>query len=410
MKLEDVVTKDSEPSEKDHFEPAQTEAVRPRRGRRLLWFLLIPAVLATSAFFGARARQRTNEELQATTTSLDVQTVQVIHLQRGASTSDLTLPGMIQALSQSPVYARVDGYVRTWYGDIGTPVTKGQLLAEIDAPEVDQQLNQARAALSQVETSLALAKITAARYQDLIKTNSVAQQEVDQANQNLAAQTANVQAATANVSRLEQMQGFEKIVAPFDGVITLRKTDFGDLVNAGNAGAGQELFRISQNNTVRVFVTVPEEFSNQVGPGTKASMDLTELPSRHFAAAVTRTTGAIDANSRTLTVELDVPNPSGELLPGAYANVHFQLPLGVVPRVLPSSAILFQADGPQVGVVNGHNQAELRKVTLGHDFGDTIQIMTGVRSTDAVIANPPDFLTNGMRVAVQSASGNGKEN
>ena len=170
---------------------------------------------------------------------------------------------MIQAFSQSPVYARVDGYVRTWYVDIGAHVTKGQLLAEIDAPEVDQQLNQARAMLKQAETNLALAKVTAPRYQELIKTNSVSQQEVDQNNQNLAAQEANVQAATAAVGRLEQMQGFEKIVAPFDGVITERKTDFGDLVNAGNAGIGRELFRISQNNIVRVFVTVPEEFSQR---------------------------------------------------------------------------------------------------------------------------------------------------
>ena len=206
------------------------------------------------------------------------------------------------------------------------------------------------------------------------------------------------------------MQGFEKIAAPFDGVITLRKTDFGDLVNAGNAGVGRELFRISQNNIVRVFVTVPEEFSKQVQPGTRASMDLTELPNRRFAAAVTRTADAIDTNSRTLTVELDVPNPAGELLPGAYANVHFQLPLNVVSLVLPSSTILFQADGPQVGLVNHQNRVELRKVTLGHDFGDTIQILTGVRATDAVIANPPDSLTNGMLVAVQSASAQGKGN
>jgi RND family efflux transporter MFP subunit len=392
------------------LESSETDQHPPRSGRRLLWFLLIPVLLATSSFFEARARQEENQQLEAATKSLEVQTVNVIHPQRGKSSSDLSLPGMIQAFSQSPIYARVDGYVRTWYVDIGTHVTKGQLLAEIDAPEVDQQLNQARAMLNQAETGLAFAKITAARYQDLIKTNSVAQQEVDQNNQNLAAQTASVQAASAAVSRLEQMQGFEKIVAPFDGVITLRKTDFGDLVNAGNAGVGRELFRISQDNMVRVFVNVPEEFSTQVRPGTKASMDLTELPNRHFAAAVTRTTDAIDANSRTLTVELDIPNPSGELLPGAYANVHFQLPLNVAPLVLPSSAILFQADGPQIGVVNSQNQVELRRVTLGPDFGDTIQILTGVRSAEAVIANPPDSLTNGMRVAVQSDSGNKKGN
>jgi RND family efflux transporter MFP subunit len=401
-RLEDVVNEDVKSSEQDRH---------PRRsGKRLLWFLLIPVLLATSAFFGAQARQETSQQLRATTQSLELQTVNVIHPQRGQSSSGLTLPGMIQAFSQSPIYARVDGYVHTWYVDIGTHVTKGQLLAEIDAPEVDQQLNQARAVLSQTESNLALAKLTAPRYQELIKTNSVSQQEVDQNNQNLAAQTANVQAAKAAVSRLEQMQGFEKIVAPFDGVITLRKTDFGDLVNAGNAGAGRELFEISQNNIVRVFVTVPEEFSEQVRTGTKASMDLTELPNRHFAATVTRTTEAIDANSRTLTVELDVPNPTGELLPGAYANVHFQLPLNVVPLVLPSSAILFQASGPQVGVVNRQNQVELRRVALGHDFGDTIEIVNGVRRTDAVIASPPDFLTNGMRVAVQPAPGTEKGN
>jgi RND family efflux transporter MFP subunit len=410
MKLEDVVNKDSEHSEKEQPQPAQTELVRPRSGMRLLWFLAIPVVLATSAFFGAQARQRQSQQLAGTTQSLKVQTVNVIHPQRGTASSDLTLPGMIQAFSQSPIYARVDGYVRTWYVDIGTHVTKGQLLAEIDAPEVDQQLNQARAMLQQAQTTLALAKVTAPRYQELIKTNSVSQQEVDQNNQNLAAQTANVQAASAAVGRLEQMQGFEKIIAPFDGVITLRKTDFGDLVNAGNAGIGRELFRISQNNIVRVFVTVPEEFSKQVKPGTRASMDLTELPNRHFAAAVTRTTEAIDANSRTLTVELDVPNPSDELLPGAYANVHFKLPLNVVPLVLPSSTILFQADGPQLGLVNGKNHVELRKVTLGHDFGDTIQIVTGVRPADSVIANPLDSLTNGMRVAVQSTAGTGTGN
>jgi RND family efflux transporter MFP subunit len=376
----------------------------PRGGKRRLWFLLIPVVLCVSALFVAQARQRESRQLRATTSSLRVLTVNVIHPQPGKASSDLALPGMIQAFSQSPIYARVDGYIRTWYVDIGTHVTKGQLLAEIDAPEVDQQLNQARAMLSQAESSLALAKIVAPRYQDLVKSDAVSQQETDQANQNLAAQTANVQAAAAAVSRLEQMQGFEKIVAPFDGVITLRKTDFGDLVNAGNAGVGRELFQISQTKIVRVFVTVPEEFSKEVGPGTKATMDLTELPNRRFAAIVTRTTEAIDAHSRTLTVELDVPNPAGDLLPGAYANVDLQLPLNVVPLVLPSSAIIFQENGPEVGLVKSQNQVELRKVTLGHDFGDTIQVASGLRPTDAVIANPPDSLTDGIRVAVQTAS------
>jgi len=376
---------------------------RLRSGKPLLWFLVVPLALGASAFLGLQARQQQSEQLAQGTKALQVQSVRVVHPQRGNVSSDLTLPGMIQAFSQSPVYARVDGYVRSWYVDIGAHVTKGQLLAEIDAPDVDQQLNQARAMLNQAETNLALAKVTAPRYQELIKTNSVSQQEVDQANQNLAAQQANVQAAAAAVGRLEQMQGFEKIVAPFDGVITERKTDFGDLVNAGNSGTGRELFRISQNNVMRVFVTVPEEFSSEMKPGTKALMDVISLPNRHFAASVTRTADSIDATTRTLTVELDVPNPSGELLPGAYANVYFQLPLNVVPLVLPSSTILFQADGPQVGIVNSRNQVELRKVGLGHDFGDTIEMLTGVRAGDAVVANPPDSLTNGMRVSIQPA-------
>src|SRR5579859_1677309 len=316
----------------------------PRRGRRLLWFLVIPVLLVGAAFVGMRTREKENQQLVNTTKGRDVQPVRVIHAARGKSSSDLSLPGMIQPFSQSPVYARVDGYVRTWYVDIGAHVTKGQLLAEIDAPEVDQQLNQARAVLNQAQTNWDLAKVTAPRYQELIKTNSVSQQEVDQANQNLAAQEANVQAAIAAVNRLEQMQSYEKIVAPFDGVITERKTDFGDLVNAGNAGTGREMFRISQNTIVRVFVTVPEEFSSQVKAGTKASLDVISLPNRRFAASVTRTADSIDVTSRTLTVELDIPNPSGQLLPGAYANVHFQLPLGAAPLVVPASTILFQAN------------------------------------------------------------------
>jgi RND family efflux transporter MFP subunit len=376
----------------------------PRNGKRLLWFLVVPMLLCVSAFFGTEAREQQNRKLASATRSLEVQPLNVIHPERGKASSDLTLPGMIQAFDQAPIYARVDGYVRNWYVDIGARVTKGQLLAEIDSPEVDQQLNQARAFLQQAKANLALAEVTAPRYQELIKTNSVSQQEVDQNNQNLAAQQANVQAATAAVGRLEQMQGFEKIVAPFDGIITERKTDFGDLVNAGNGGMGRELFRISKNDVVRIFANVPEEFSSQVRPETRASLDVISLPNRRFAASVTRTADAIDPNSRTLTVELDVPNPSGELLPGAYANVHFRLPLNVVPLVLPASAILFQAAGPQVGVVTTPNRVELRKVALGHDFGDTIEVLNGIRASDAVIANPPDFLTNGMQVAVESAA------
>jgi len=372
---------------------------------RLLWFLLIPATLLIGAFFTVKAREATSQKLEKSTDSLAPETVSVLHATRGEPVSSITLPGMTQAYSESPVYARVNGYVRTWYADIGTHVRKGDLLAEIDAPDVDQQLNQARAMLNQSEANLELAKITTARYQDLIQTKSVSQQEVDQNNQNLAAQQANVQAATANVGRLEQMQGFEKVYAPFDGVITERKTDFGDLINAGNGGIGHELFRISRISTIRVFVNVPEEYSQQIVDGANTSMDLTELPGKKFGGTVTRTSNAIDPASKTLMVEVDVPNPSGQLLPGAYANIHFKVPRGFVPLVLPNSSILFQAAGPQVAIVGKGSKIELRKVTLGRDFGDTVEILSGVTAKDSVVANPPDSVTTGALVAVAQAAG-----
>jgi RND family efflux transporter MFP subunit len=374
------------------------------RGARLLWFLAIPAVLVVGGLFTVQARDRSGRQLATATQSLAVETVSVLHAVPGAPVSEITLPGMTQAYSESPIYARVSGYVRAWHVDIGAHVREGQLLAEIDAPEVDQELNQARAVLAQAGANQQLAQITAVRYQSLIKTNSVSQQEVDQNNQNLAAQQANVQAATAAVSRLEQMQGFEKVYAPFAGVITERKTDVGDLINAGNSGTGRELFHISQINTIRVFVNVPEEYSKQVSGGAQATMDLTALPGKSFAARVIRTSNAIDPGSRTLSVELDVPNPVGELLPGAYANVHFKLPLRVVPLVIPASSILFQAAGPQVGIVAPGNQVQLRSVSLGHDFGDTVEILSGITPEDAIIANPADSLTAGAHVAVDPAA------
>jgi RND family efflux transporter MFP subunit len=374
------------------------------RAARLLWFLLIPAPLLIGAFFTVKAREVSSRQLASATQSLAEETVNVLHATPGEPVSSVTLPGMTQAYSESPVYARVNGYVRTWYADIGAHVRKGDLLAEIDAPDVDQQLSQARAMLSQTEANLQLAKITAARYQDLIQTKSVSQQEVDQNNQNLAAQQASEQAATASVGRLEQMQGFERVYAPFDGVITERKTDVGDLINAGNDGTGRELFRVSQISTIRVFVNVPEEYSEQIVDGAGTSMDLTELPGKQFSGRVTRTSNAIDPASKTLLVEVDVPNPSGQLLPGAYANIHFRVPRGVVPLVLPNSSILFQSAGPQVAIVDRRNRIVLRKVSLGRDFGDTVEILSGVTSKDTVVATPPDSLTTGMQVTVAQSA------
>ena len=376
--------------------------------KRLLWFLIIPLVLACSALVTAFARRASNESVTATTKTLATQNVTVVHPALGSPVTDLTVPGTVQAFSESPVYARVSGYLRAWNADIGARVRKGQLLAAVDAPEVDQELSRARAMLTQAQANLQLASVTAARYRDLIQSNSVSQQEVDNNNQNFNAQTANVQAASAEVRRLEQMQGFENIYAPFDGVITARKTEVGDLINAGNSGVGAELFRISNIATMRIYVNVPEVYSGAMSTGVKATMEIASLAGRQFTGAVARTSHAIGMTSRTMLTEVDVPNPKGELYPGAYAQVHFHLPLKTAPLVVPGNAILFQAQGPQVSVVNSRNRVELRKVTLGRDFGNTIEILGGVTQADAVIANPPDYLVDGMVVAVQPAQAAGK--
>src|ERR1700720_1191581 len=405
------MTKQSETSVASDQGPSVTDQQKQAsrsNGKRLLWFLVIPVLLACSALVTAYARRTNNESLAATTAILASQNVNVIHAELGSPVTDLTVPGTVQAFSESPIYARINGYLRAWNADIGAHVGKGQLLAVIEAPEVDQELSHARAMLAQAQANLELATGTSARYRDLIKSNSVSQQEVDNNNQNLNSQTANVQAATAEVGRLQQMQGFEKIYAPFDGVITARKTEIGDLINAGNSGVGAELFRISNITTMRVYVNVPEVYSEAIAGGVRATMEVASLSNRQFTGAVARTSHAIGMNSRTLLTEVDVPNPKGELFPGAYAQVHFHLSLKVVPLVLPGNTILFQAQGPQVGVVNNQNRVELRKVTLGRDFGNSVEILSGIAQPDAVIANPPDYLVDGMSVAVQKPQSGGK--
>jgi RND family efflux transporter MFP subunit len=401
--LETSVAIDQEPSGTEQHKEASRS-----KGKRLLWFMVIPALLACSALVTAYARRTSNQSLAATTKTLALQNVNVIHAEPGSPVTDLTVPGTVQAFSESPIYARINGYLRVWNADIGAHVRKGQLLAVIEAPEIDQELSHARAMLAQAQANLQLATVTSARYRDLIQSNSVSQQEVDNNNQNLNSQTANVQAASAEVGRLEQMRGFEKIYAPFDGVITARRTEVGDLINAGNSGLGAELFRISNITTMRVYVNVPEVYSEAIASGVRASMEVASLSNRQFTGTVARTSHAIGMNSRTLLTEVDVPNPKGELFPGAYAQVHFHLALKTVPLVLPGNTILFQAQGPQVGVVNNQNHVELRKVTVGRDFGNRVEILSGISQPDAVIANPPDYLVEGMSVTVVNAQGSGK--
>jgi RND family efflux transporter MFP subunit len=381
--------------------PPTPEAEPDKRGG-MKWFLLVPVILCVCGAGIGFLRTGSTKTLAATTATLDTEPVTVTQAKRTAADTDISLPARLQGYSDSPIYARTSGYVAKWYVDIGGRVHQGELLAVIDAPEVDQELNQARAVLQQAQATLVLAKVTAKRYTDLLPTNAVAQQEVDQNTQNLGVQQAVVQAATANVNRLEQLHGFEKVVAPFDGVITQRRTDLGDLINAGNSGLGAELFRIAAIDVVRVFVSVPESYSDQIVDGLKATLELIALPGQQFEGTITRSSHSIAVASHTLLTEIDVPNPSGKLLPGAYAEVRIHLS-GAPGLTVPVGSVLFQAAGPQVAVVS-NNQVELRKVTLGRDFGNTIEITKGLCEQERIVASPPDYLVDGMHVIIQTPS------
>ena len=373
-------------------------------GHAVRWFLAIPAVLVVFGALTLVLRSRSSKALAATTQVMEAESVSVTHPEPGKPDNDLALPSMVQAYSDSPIYARTSGYVAHWYADIGTHVRQGQLLAVINSPEVDQELNQARAMLNQTQVNLNLAGVTAKRYQDLVGTNAVAQQEVDQNNQNLDSQKSALQAAQANVKRLEDLQSFERVIAPFDGVITQRLTDVGNLVNAGNGGANAQLFHIAKINMVRVFVPVPEVYSDQVKDGLSATLDLVQLVGKSFKGTVTRSSHSIDMASHTLLTEIDVTNPTGELLPGAYANVHLHLATPVQHLVVPTGAVLFQAAGPQVAVVTADRQVQLHAVSIGRDFGNTVEILSGVKAADQIISSPPDYLVNGMHVTVQATA------
>jgi RND family efflux transporter MFP subunit len=383
-----------------------TETIKRMRnasGKKLLWFMLLPAALCAGGLLTSVARSHTTKALAAETKSTAAEPVAVFHAKAGNETEELVMPAVLQAFDESPVYARVTGYVAKWYTDIGTRVQAGQILAVIDSPQVDQQLAQARASLNQAHANLSLANVTTQRYKDLIGSNSVSQQELDNNVQNQAVQNANLQSAMAQVAWLEQEQKYEKIVAPFDGIITERQTDIGNLVNAGNGGTGTELFRVSRISTMRIFVAVPEAYSEQVTDGMHVNVELNALPGQLFSGKVTRTDNAINPQSRTLLVEVDLPNSAGKLMPGAYAQVHFALASGVRPLTVPSGSILFQSAGPQVAVVDSKNKIELRNVALGKDLGASMEIASGITPQDQLVANPPDYLVDGMPVSIQQS-------
>jgi RND family efflux transporter MFP subunit len=363
-------------------------------------------IIAVVVIAGVIPREKARAALVTETRDLAIPTVAVIHPKMGAPQTEIVLPGNIQAFIDSPIYARTNGYLKKWYTDIGAHVKAGQLLAEIETPELDQQLDQARAELNTSQANNRLAEITATRYQDLAKTDSVSKQDVDNAAGDFEAKKAMVASAESNVRRLEQLQSFEKIYAPFDGVITARNTDIGHLINSGAGGPATELFHIADTRSVRVFVNVPQDYSQSARPGLTADLTLQEFPDKRFKGKLVRTANAIDPSSRTLLVEVDVNNSTGELLPGAYAQVHLNVVAGASAAILPVSAMLFRSEGLQVAIVDNGNRVELRSVVAGRDFGNELEIVSGIKPTDWVIDNPSDSLISGESVRLADSSPN----
>jgi RND family efflux transporter MFP subunit len=367
-------------------------------------FIVILVILAAAVVVvrGIHSRVNAAAVVRERTVEQAIPSVSVIHPKFGNPRDEIALPGNIQAFVDAPVYARTSGYLKKWYTDIGTRVKAGDLLAEIESPEVDQQLSQARADLGTSQANMKLAEITMNRDQVLIKTDAIAHQDVDNAVGAYEADKATVASQTANVRRLEQLVAFEKVFAPFDGIVTARNTDIGQLVNAGNGGAAQELFRVSSVDKLRIFVSVPQMYSRAVVPGVNADITLTEAPGHHYVGQIVRNTGSIDPATRTLLTEVDIDNSSRQLMPGAYAEIHLRLPSATPALVVPVTSMIFRSEGLQVAVVRG-DTVEMVPVTQGRDFGTEIEITSGITSRDLVVVNTPDSLAAGAKVHAELA-------
>jgi membrane fusion protein, multidrug efflux system len=382
--------------------PSSGAAERPRSSQSARLALVVLVVLLLAGGFSVARRLTERRALAKETERLAVPTVAVTKPGAEPASDELVLPAQLQAYTESAIYSRTSGYLQRWYKDIGTHVNKGDLLAEIDTPEVDQELSQARAARQQIEAQLQLAKTSAERWTNLRKTDSVSQQEADQQTSAYTQAQANLAAADANVRRLEQLESFKHIYAPFSGVITRRNTDVGALINAGSSGQGRGLFDIAQVDPLRVFVSVPQMNAPSIRRGMSAYIELREYPGQKFAGQVVRTADAIDPATRTLLTEIDVPNKKGQLLPGAYAQVRFAVPVTTTRISVPVNALLFRAEGPRVAVVGPDNKVHLRAVIIGRDFGTRVEILGGLDANDQIVVNPADSLEDGQPVNVKA--------
>jgi RND family efflux transporter MFP subunit len=360
--------------------------------------VLLLAIALGLAFWGIGTRAKALSEVTKETRDAAVRTVAVIEPERGAPRQEITLPGTLEAFTDAPIYARTNGYLRKRYVDIGATVHAGQVLADIDTPEVDQQLEQARADLATAEANARLAQSTAERYRDLIKTDSVSKQDLDNANGSLEAKTTAVNSAKANVKRLEQLHGFGTITAPFDGVITVRNVDVGALIDSGSNA--KELFHEAAVHRLRLFVNVPEIYSRAAVAGMTADLTLAEFPGRTFAGTLARTAQAIDVASRTLLTEIDVENAKGELLPGSYAEVHLKVSTDAATFKLPVNAVMFRTEGVQVALVDANGHVVLHPITLGRDYGNAVEVVAGLAGGERIIVNPPDSIESGEMVRV----------
>ncbi len=373
---------------------------------RKSWLLLAIVVIVVGGLLasGIWSRVKARTTLNAETAQVALTAVSVVSPKQTAPAEEIILPGNVQPFITSPIYARTNGYLKKWYFDIGAHVKQGQLLAVIESPEVDQQLQQARSNLLTARANLELAAITKARYQGLLKTNAVSQQDVDNAVGTFNANQAIVEADQAAVEQFSALVSFEKIYAPFDGVITARNTDIGDLINSGSAGGVKtDLFHMAQPGTLRVYVNVPEEYSRGTKVGMTADLALAEFPGRKFQGKLVRTADAINMTTRTLLIEIDVNNPAGTLLTGSYAEVHLQVPTQASTFLLPVNTLLFRSEGLRVGIVRD-GKVVLSAVTPGHDFGNQIEIVSGLKADDQVIINPPDSIVSGQGVQIVQAT------
>ncbi|TLZ20245.1 MAG: efflux RND transporter periplasmic adaptor subunit [Gammaproteobacteria bacterium] len=376
-----------------------------RRGLRIA--ALAGVAIAVLVVGGGIASRAANSKRLSQWTAANAQPVVTVTQPQPANGSAvLALPGRLEAYSRAPIYARVPGYLKSWKVDIGASVQAGQLLAEIEAPDLDQQLSQALADLLTARANAALASTTAKRWQDLVKSDAVSLQDVDMKNGDLAAKTAIVKATKANVDRLEVMEGFKRITAPFDGIVTARATDVGALINAGS-GKGLELFVISDTHKLRLYVSVPQNYAAQITAGTQAQMTVPERPGRTFTATVETTSQSVDPSSGSTLVELAVDNASGQLVPGAFANVRFALPLTSASLSVPASALIFDSRGARVATLGADNRVVLEPVTIARDLGTVIEISSGLAATDRVIDSPPDGIGKGDQVRIAPGSTGG---